>query len=623
MKKFWKEYFLFQKEPSPGWSRGQRELYYAYRVALLLCAGLCMGLALLVLAIGPYPRGTLVDYLCHWQTLLLNTVPVALLILLFYGLTGRTGAAFLTGGGIAFGFSLGNFYKIQFRDDPLYFEDMLILREAKAMASGDHYSLFINWQIILSVFCLLLGWVLLRLLAPGVGRPWWRRTAWALAAVAGAAALSPVILDGKVYEDTRNFGHLNQWSATQNYISHGFWYPFLHSISDFVETPPPGYNKAKTAKLLEEYPDADIPEERKISLVGLMREAYVDFSRYGVPGLDVSGYDLYHALEAESCTGNLVTNIFAGGTVDTERCFLTGNYQLRNFRGNANSYAWYLREQGYAIEGSHPYYQWFYNRQNINGYLGFEQYRYLEGDYDRMTQAVYPEDSVLLPEIYADLEKCWKAGKPCFSFSVNVQSHGPYATWDTGAEEYLSGEQYTAECKNAMNAYMTTIMETDRELAAFIDRLRAAPEPVVLVTFGDHLPWMGDGNVFYDEMGMNVNASEDEGFYQRYTTRYLIWANDAAKEIIGHDLAGEGPAVSPCYLMNLVFEQLGWDGPGFMQAMDEMMEVFPIASTTGRTMTDGVLAGQVPEERLELYRRFQHLQYYWRNEFLYKDVMEE
>ena len=623
MKKFWKEYFLFQKEPSPGWSRGQRELYYAYRVALLLCAGLCMGLALLVLAIGPYPRGTLVDYLCHWQTLLLNTVPVALLILLFYGLTGRTGAAFLTGGGIAFGFSLGNFYKLQFRDDPLYFEDMLILREAKAMASGDHYSLFINWQIILSVFCLLLGWVLLRLLAPGVGRPWWRRTAWALAAVAGAAALSPVILDGKVYEDTRNFGHLNQWSATQNYISHGFWYPFLHSISDFVETPPPGYNKAKTAKLLEEYPDADIPEERKISIVGLMREAYVDFSRYGVPGLDVSGYDLYHALEAESCTGNLVTNIFAGGTVDTERCFLTGNYQLRNFRGNANSYAWYLREQGYAIEGSHPYYQWFYNRQNINGYLGFEQYRYLEGDYDRMTQAVYPEDSVLLPEIYADLEKCWKAGKPCFSFSVNVQSHGPYATWDTGAEEYLSGEQYTAECKNAMNAYMTTIMETDRELAAFIDRLRAAPEPVVLVTFGDHLPWMGDGNVFYDEMGMNVNASEDEGFYQRYTTRYLIWANDAAKEIIGHDLAGEGPAVSPCYLMNLVFEQLGWDGPGFMQAMDEMMEVFPIASTTGRTMTDGVLAGQVPEERLELYRRFQHLQYYWRNEFLYKDVMEE
>ena len=88
-------------------------------------------------------------------------------------------------------------------------------------------------------------------------------------------------------------------------------------------------------------------------------------------------------------------------------------------------------------------------------------------------------------------------------------------------------------------------------------------------------------------------------------------------------MAGEGPAVSPCYLMNLVFDQLGWEGPGFMQAMDEMMEVFPIASTTGRTMTDGVLSDRVPEERLELYRRFQYLQHYWRSEFLYQDVMAE
>ena len=159
-------------------------------------------------------------------------------------------------------------------------------------------------------------------------------------------------------------------------------------------------------------------------------------------------------------------------------------------------------------------------------------------------------------------------------------------------------------------------------LPVHMDRLRAAEEPVVLVTFGDHLPWMGDGNVFYDEMGMNVNASAEDGFYRRYTTRYLIWANDAAKAVIGHDVAGEGPAVSPCYLMDLVFDQLGWEGPGFMRAMDEMMEVFPIAATTGWTMTDGVLSGSVPEERLELYRRFQHLQYFWRNEFLYGDVME-
>ena len=177
MKEFWNNLFLVKPAPEPGWTVKRRELYYAWRIFMVFCAGLCMGLALLVLAVGPYSKRALIDYLCHWQTLLLNTLPVGLLVLLFYGVTGRTGAAFLLGGGIALGFSLGNYYKLQFRDDPLYFEDMLILREAKAMASGDHYALFIDWQIILAVFCLLLGWVLLRLLAPGPARPWWRQCA--------------------------------------------------------------------------------------------------------------------------------------------------------------------------------------------------------------------------------------------------------------------------------------------------------------------------------------------------------------------------------------------------------------------------------------------------------------
>ena len=621
LKRFWKECFLFQPGPDAAWARGKREAYYAYRTELVLCAGLCMGLALLVLAVGPYSKRALIDYLCRWQTLLLNTIPVALLVLLFYGILGSAWGGFLAGGGIALGFSLGNYYKLQFRDDPLYFEDMLILREAKAMAGGDHYSLFIDWQIILAVFCLALGAALLRLLAPGKVRRKWRRLGTAAVSVALCGCLAPVVLDAGHYQNTQNFAHLNQWSATQNYVSHGFWYPFLHSIGDFVETPPGGYSKKEIQALLESYPDADIPEDRKINIIALMREAYADFSLYGVEGLDVSGYDVYHALEEESYTGDLVTNIFAGGTVDSERCFLTGNYQLRNFRGNANSYAWYLREQGYVVEGSHPYYQWFYNRLNINGYLGFEKYRFLEGDYETMSHAEYPEDAVLLPEIYADYQKCIAAGKPCFSFSVNVQSHGPYPTWDSGADEYLSGD-YSIECKNAVNSYMTTIMETDRELKKLVDLLRDDPEPVVLVTFGDHLPWMGDGNVFYEQMGIDIDPSGGESFLRHYATRYLIWANKAAAEIIGHEVKGEGPAVSPCYLMNLVFDQAGWDGPGFMQAMDEMMAVFPVVSTKGQYVVDGVMTDRVPAEREELFQQFRQMQFYWRNEFLYQDVME-
>ena len=619
MKDFWTHFFLLQPRPDPLWSRGKRAAYWAYRWGMVLCAGVCMGLALLVLAAGTYPKDAVFGYFHHAAILTLNAVPVALLVLLFYGVTGNAWSAFLAGGGVAFGFSLGNYYKLVFRDDPLYFEDMLILGEARAMATGGHYALFLDKRILAALFCLVLGTALLRVLVPGKRRGWRGRAGSAAAALLIAAALSPVYLDGAQYESIENFEVLNRWSPTQNYISRGFVYPFLHSISDFVETPPPGYRADEAEALLASYPGADIPEDRKISVIGLMREAYADFSRYDIPGLDASGYDLYHALEAESYTGDLVTNIFAGGTVDTERCFLSGNFQLRNFRGNANSYAWYLRSQGYAVEGSHPYYQWFYNRQNINAYLGFERYRFLEDDYRNLTSAWYPEDSVLLPEIYADLKKAAANGTPCFSFSVNVQSHGPYDTEEPAKGSWLAGD-YTAGCKNALNHYLDAIWDTDAQLAKLMDQLREDPEPVVLVTFGDHLPWMGDGNAFYDELGMDVESGTGESFCLRYTTRYLIWANDAAKAVIGHDVRGEGPAVSPCYLMNLVFEQLDWEGPGFMQAMEDFRAVFPVATTNGRTVVDGVLCGEIPPERQDLYNQFLYLQHYWRNEFLYGDT---
>ena len=620
MKKFLEIVFFLRKEAEPGWPVWKKIIFYSYRVLALLLASVCLGTLLLCFAYGAYSWGVFEGYFASAQILVMNVLPVVLLVFLFYGITGRTWSAFLIGGGIAFGFSLGSYYKLTFRDDPLHFEDMFILREAKAMAGGSRYALFVDKRIAVTVVCLLLGTLVLFLLVRGRLGGWRLRVPAAMTAVLAAAAVMPAYLDEDLYGRVDNYEYLNQWSATQEYIAHGFFYPFIHSVKDSLDFPPSGYSEGKTRELLSGYEDADIPEDRKINIIALMREAYVDFSRYDIPGLDTSGYELYHQLEAESLTGNLVTNIFAGGTVDTERCFLTGSYKVRNFRSNQNSYLWYLRDQGYTVEGSHPYYQWFYNRQNINSYLGFERYRYLEDDYinlcEDFTDDTLPEDALLLPEIYRDFQKNKATGKPYFSFSVNVQSHGPYAVWDTGSPERMD-MSYSLACRNAMNFYLNTIFETDEELAKLMDRLRSDPDPVVLVTFGDHMPWMGDSNAFYDEMGMNIDPGEEEGFYNHYATRYLIWANDAAREIIGRDLRGDGPDISPCYLMNLVFQQLGWEGPAFMQAMEPMMETFPVVSTKGRYQVDGELVESIPEDRKDLFRQFLYMQYYWSREFIY------
>jgi len=615
LRRFWDKIFLLRKETDASWPVWKKLIYYTWRAVLLLGGGVGLGILVLLLAIGTFPMEVFYGYLETWDTTVLNVAPVVVLVLAAYTIFGRAWAGFFLGGLAAFGLSLGNFFKIEFRDDPLLFEDLFNLREAGAMADG-HYELFVNTRMEVIAACLLGGTLLLALLARGRLR-WKQRLVPLAAVVLLCACLWPYYNDADRYDAVENFEYLERWSDTENYIGHGFFYPFVYSIRDYVEMPPPGYSKAKAEALLSAYADEDIPEDQKISVIAIMREAYADFSKYGIEGLDTSGYELYHQMEAESYTGELVTNIFAGGTIDTERCVLTGNYRLHNFRRNVNSYAWYLRSQGYTAEGSHPYHQWFYNRTHINSYMGMERYRFLEGDFETMTDAVYPEDAYLLPEIYNDFQK--NRGAPYFSFSVNVQSHGPYATWDMGVEELLEGD-YSLECRKAITNYLDVIWKTDEELAKLLDRLRDDEKPVVVLTFGDHLPWMGDNKSFYEEMGVNLDLSTEEGFFTHYSTRYLIWANNAAKEIIGHDMTGEGPSISPCYLMNVLFRQLGWKGSAFTQAMDEMMDIFPVVSIKGRYVVDGVLTESVPPERAEKYMEFVYLQQYWRNEFLYGDA---
>ena len=617
MKTLMDKWFLFRGKTEADWPAAQKIVYWAWRVAVLLGGSAALGCITLLFAYGAYPSEVFYAYLRNTELLLLNILPAVWFIFLFFAITGRTWLAFGLGGLSILGLTLGNFFKILFRDDPLYFEDLLILREAGKMAEG--YAVFINKKIVLAVLCVVAGTVLLLVFARGAVKNRKCRVALVLVAALSGWVLLDACLDSKRYDAVENFEYLNRWSPTQNYIAHGFLYPFMHSIGAVIDIAPEGYNKHDTKELLSAYEDADIPEEKKVNLVTIMREAYVDFSQFDIAGLDVSGYDLYHSLQEESYSGTLITNIFAGGTIDSERCFLTGNFSLKDFRGNANSYLWYLREQGYTVEGAHPFYQWFYNRQNVNSYLGFEDYRFLEGDFEKLTSSYYPEDDILYDEVYKDYVEGVESGKPYFSFNLNVQSHGPYDTASySGKKEYLTGG-YTDACKNAMNNYMDAIMEGDRELLELVEKFRADENPVVLVVYNDHLPWMGDGNAFYEEMGVDIDVKNEteESFRRRYQTDYLIWANDAAKEILGNDFSGEGPTVSPCYLMNLTFDLCGWEGPAFMQAMDDMMEIFPVMTTRGFYVVDGVFTSEVGEERAELFRQFKYLQHYWKSEFLY------
>ncbi|MDD6160402.1 MAG: sulfatase-like hydrolase/transferase [Oscillospiraceae bacterium] len=604
--------FLLQKQPARELSAGKRAVFWAWNWVLLIGACTVLGLGCLGLAPGLHSWVLFLDYLSHPGILVLNLIPVILLGILGYGISGRAWIGYLVSAVPMLALAVGNFYKLAFRDDPVVAADLLILGEAGKMAGN--YKLFFNGKVAIVLAAAVLSTVLLALLARGVPKRWWSRAAIALIPVIAAAALYPTYRSDAVYAKNANEEHINRWVATQQYTSRGLIYPFIHSIKDAVRNPPEGYSQKEVNSILSQYTSADIPEDKKVNVVSVMLEAFCDFSLFDEVELRQDFYADYHALEAESYTGNLLTNIFAGGTAHSERAFLTGiSSGDHNFRGPTSSYVWYLRSQGYHTSGDHPSSAWFYNRVNINEYMGFQEYRFMSNWYDRFSSDSVAYDDVFFPELTRSILEQLASDEPLFSFSVNYQGHGPYASegcMGGDVNRFVGNEGISEESRNILANYLLTVQDTQRHLMGLVDALRESEEPVVLVLFGDHKPWLGNSNSVYNELGIQLSGDSREAVYNYWSTRYLIWANDAAKEALGNDFTGTGPDISPCFLMNLLFEQCGWEGDAYTQAAADCMAVLPVISTNGFYLTaDGTLTRSLNEEQQAIAHRYALLEY--------------
>ena len=576
-------------------------------VLLLLLGGCCLGFVSLYFSAGDHGTALFSWYLTQPMVLVLNLIPFVLLVLLLYAALDRAWLAFLLGGAVCLFFSWAQYWKLMARSDPIFAGDLLIFTEATQMA-GQYID--ITWQIVLSAVLVLLAAGALFLLARGRMKKPVPRIALAAAVIALGCWLYPnYYTDSATYNSMTVWPEINKWFETNRYISRGGIYPFIHSIPDALPTPPEGYDEAAALADLSAYPSDDIPEDRKVSVIVTQLEAFADLSGVTDRITGVDPYAEYHALLAESYHGTLIPNVFAGGTIDTERCVLTGFSKLEEFRRPSWSYARYFESQGYTVEGAHAGYEAFYNRLNVNANLGIPDYRFIEGYYDAMVPDV-PYDNVFLPDVTDTILKKIENG-PVFSFNVTYQNHGPYSTdYAWFSDIYVPQESLSSSDWHIINNYLWGIQDTGRRMQTMVDAFRTIEEPVVLVFFGDHKPWLGEQSVTYDALGIDIRSGSDEAFRNYYGTDYLFWANDAARAVLGTELVGQGPEISPCFLMNVLFEQCGWGGPGYMKFTDELRAELPVLHNTGRSLVGGTFTDTLTEAQQSLRDRMLRIQYY-------------
>lgn len=542
-------------------------------------------MCMLVMTVVPSDLSLIKVLLKDIRLIIVNSIPILCIMLLLYFIINRVWISFLLTG-ILFGvIATVNRFKIHFRNDPFVFSDIFLVKEATEMTG--RYKLYVDKSMavcivlvaIITLACAL--FVKIRLknrIVRGAG---------------GVVTLAVIVLlcrffyfeYGNIYDETWHWEFGNEWKTTNQYMSRGVVYSFIQSIPEAIELPPEGYDEDALAAKLDEYEDADIPEDKKVNIIGIMLEAYNDFSVFDTIEFEEDPYENFHELQSQSYSGNLFTNIFAGGTVTTERAFLTGFCDPELRSTDTESYVRYFKSQGYYTEAMHPCYGWFYNRQNINEYLGFDNFDRYENAYSSFTQdmtehemyGVFLDDYDFFDFIIEGLDNATQNGQKYFNFSVTYQNHGPYSTEDESDTEFAAWQEgYTEEEYNILNNYFYWIDKTDDAIAHLYESLAQSEEPVILILFGDHNPWLGDNNSVYEMLDIDFDMSTPQGAQNYYQTPYLIYANDAAKAAVGKDFVGQGDTISPMFLMNELFDYMEIDGPKYLNYLSDVKETYDV-----------------------------------------------
>ena len=421
--------------------------------------------------------------------------------------------------------------------------------------------------------------------------------------------------DSDLYNKLGDTRYVNQWIDTRQYQVRGVIYPFIYTLEDGFSKPPEGYNEDDAKKLLNEFTYEDIPDDKKINIIVVMLEAFNDFSKFDIDfSKDV--YEVFHNIEKKSISGNLITNVFGGGTINTERAFLTSYYNDNSYRRKTNSHIWFFKEQGYVTEAMHPIYGAFYNRATVNISLGFDEYYYYENKFSKINDS-FLNDYDFYDYIIEGYENAKNQKKPYFNFSVTYQNHGPYPTGSYPNKSYYFEQNgMEDDYYNLINKYFDNIVQVSLAMEKLVNYFENEDEPTVLVFFGDHNPYLND--LGYEKLGIDIEPSTLEGFLNKYETPYIIYGNDSAKKVFNKSFVGEGNTISPTFLMSELFEYLELPGNEYLQYMSELKNKMPILSETYCYLNDEYVTRDNQEVQ-NLIVDYKNLSYYYSNNYRFKN----
>ena len=544
----------------------------------------------------------------------INFLPIFLLMSLFYFLTNRIFACFSLTAGVVLSLALINRMKLRFREDPLIMGDIFYISEAVSITEGfdTALSLYILSLILVVICIVILAFVFLKKYKIDNTKI---RVVGVLAILLCAFLLAPLYQSERIYNQVfqQNFG--NNWNMADVYENRGVIYSFLFSSTYSFPTTPEKFSEEEARTALSQYLEMEF--ENRVHIITIMLEGYEDFSFYMDFDPENNPYAFLHELMDISLHGRLVVQQLGSGTHLTERSFLAGYINHGLYRRTTESFVQFLNRNGYRTVAMHPNDGWFYNRRNVMENIGFDDFFSGTNKFFHLIETYYYDsrfrgwmsDLDFFPYIIRDFEEAVALGEWYFNFSITIQNHQS-SFHGVGYSEfnYFEGE-VSDEILARFNEYLEGVRLTNEALREVHYYFSNHPEPVVLIIFGDHKPTMGAGGFGYEELGIDISGQTPEALLNRFSTPYIIYANDSAKRVLGYAFVGEGPTISANYLFPLFFELSGEQGSPFMSYLNSLRRNVPVIHDQF-FMQGEELVLSLNGKYYELLREFEHLEYY-------------
>ena len=518
--------------------------------AAVLLAG---GITLLALWCQPNAlRSVLVIFKAQPLLIVLNALPVGLILLALTCLLRNVFFASSLTNLFVCGLSIANRMKIEVRDEPVFPRDFALLKEVGQIV-GDYDLRFPVGAIAIVVA----GTLILALLGAFIGcKPFpiaklRGLPGSLLGTAASVAVLAGLIVTVYASNDLYNsFRVSNAYYVPSVFNELGFPYCFCHQFTTYPVDKPDGYSRLE-AEGWEQEAVAPVGQGKDVNVIMVMNEAFSDISDYSIFHWEEDPLPSLHALQTDphAITGRMAAPSFAGGTANTEFDVMTGmqtnalskttTSSMRVVNRNQDSLFRVFGADDYRTSYIHCGDDWFYNRENVLRWFGAEQTMFIDQMAAPEMKGRWVTDDYMAGLIEAEFEAAMAEGRQLFNYTTTIQNHMSYTADKYGADYVYPSIDVSVPLSDAVTSMLEVYIEGARDADAMLGRLveyfSHRNEPVVLVFFGDHLPYLGDNQLAYTEMG--ITQEENWGVLTSYETPFVIWANDSAAEELDWEAA--------------------------------------------------------------------------------------